>query len=35
MIALGGFVIWENVTAAPMVPLVLFKHRNFSGGRSR
>ena len=31
-IALGGFVIWENVTSAPMVPLVLFKQRNFSGG---
>ncbi|GAA5004728.1 hypothetical protein GCM10025734_43280 [Kitasatospora paranensis] len=30
--ALGGFVVWENVTAAPMVPLALFKHRNFSGG---
>jgi EmrB/QacA subfamily drug resistance transporter len=32
VIALGGFVVWENVTPAPMVPLVLFKHRNFSGG---
>jgi MFS family permease len=31
-VALVGFVIWENVTPAPMVPLVLFKHRNFSGG---
>lgn len=30
--ALAGFVVWENVTASPMVPLVLFKHRNFSGG---
>jgi EmrB/QacA subfamily drug resistance transporter len=30
--ALAGFVVWENVTSAPMVPLVLFKHRNFSGG---
>ncbi|MEU4272311.1 MFS transporter [Streptomyces sp. NPDC026092] len=30
--ALAGFVIWENVTESPMVPLVLFKHRNFSGG---
>ncbi|MFD7321466.1 DHA2 family efflux MFS transporter permease subunit [Streptomyces sp. NPDC059875] len=30
--ALAGFVIWENVTPSPMVPLVLFKHRNFSGG---
>ncbi|MFF1903200.1 MFS transporter [Kitasatospora sp. NPDC058218] len=32
VLALGGFVVWENVTSAPMVPLVLFKHRNFSGG---
>lgn len=32
VLALAGFVIWENVTRTPMVPLVLFKHRNFSGG---
>lgn len=32
VVSLTGFVIWENVTKAPMVPLVLFKHRNFSGG---
>ncbi|GAQ55260.1 MFS transporter [Streptomyces acidiscabies] len=32
VLALAGFVVWENVTASPMVPLVLFKHRNFSGG---
>ncbi|WLW53622.1 MFS transporter [Streptomyces sp. YU58] len=32
VLALAGFVIWENVTKSPMVPLVLFKHRNFSGG---
>ncbi|MFG2823138.1 MFS transporter [Kitasatospora sp. NPDC048365] len=32
VLALGGFVVWENVTSAPMVPLALFKHRNFSGG---
>lgn len=32
VVALVGFVIWENVTPAPMVPLVLFKNRNFSGG---
>ncbi|MBZ9639878.1 MFS transporter [Streptomyces sp. PSKA30] len=32
VVALLGFVTWENVTPAPMVPLVLFKHRNFSGG---
>ncbi|MFG2132671.1 MFS transporter [Streptomyces sp. NPDC048751] len=32
LVALAGFVGWENVTKAPMVPLVLFKHRNFSGG---
>lgn len=30
--ALAGFVIWENITPSPMVPLVLFKNRNFSGG---
>ena len=32
VLALGGFVYWENVTSEPMVPLVLFKHRNFTGG---
>jgi EmrB/QacA subfamily drug resistance transporter len=32
VVALGGFVVWENATSAPMVPLALFKHRNFSGG---
>ncbi|MEU1418886.1 MFS transporter [Kitasatospora sp. NPDC005751] len=32
VVALGGFVVWENVTSEPMVPLALFKHRNFSGG---
>ncbi|WP_217242972.1 MFS transporter [Streptomyces sp. AC555_RSS877] len=32
VLSLAGFVIWENVTKSPMVPLVLFKHRNFSGG---
>ncbi|GKQ36633.1 MFS transporter [Streptomyces sp. A012304] len=32
VVSLVGFVIWENVTSSPMVPLVLFKHRNFSGG---
>ncbi|GAA1140555.1 EmrB/QacA subfamily drug resistance transporter [Kitasatospora gansuensis] len=32
VLTLGGFVIWENVTSSPMVPLALFKHRNFSGG---
>jgi predicted MFS family arabinose efflux permease len=32
VLALAAFVIWENVTSSPMVPLVLFKHRNFSGG---
>ena len=30
--ALGGFVAWEHVTPEPMVPLNLFRHRNFSGG---
>ena len=32
VVALSGFVAWESVTAAPMVPLVLFKQRNFTGG---
>jgi MFS family permease len=32
VLTLAGFVVWENVTAAPMVPLVLFKHRDFTGG---
>ncbi|MGW0880614.1 MFS transporter [Streptomyces sp. NPDC002671] len=32
VLTLAGFVVWENVTKSPMVPLVLFKHRNFSGG---
>ncbi|SHN03946.1 MFS transporter [Cryptosporangium aurantiacum] len=32
VVALVGFVIWENRTSDPMVPLVLFKHRNFRGG---
>ncbi|MFJ7207104.1 MFS transporter [Streptomyces sp. NPDC098789] len=32
VVALAGFVVWENVTPSPMVPLALFKHRNFSGG---
>ncbi|MER8182848.1 MFS transporter [Kitasatospora sp. NPDC094015] len=32
VLALGGFVVWENVTPEPMAPLVLFKHRDFSGG---
>ncbi|MFJ5552602.1 MFS transporter [Streptomyces sp. NPDC093225] len=32
VVTLAGFVVWENTTASPMVPLVLFKHRNFSGG---
>ena len=31
-LALGGFAVWEHVTPAPMVPLALFKQRNFSGG---
>ncbi|MFF7751263.1 MFS transporter [Streptomyces sp. NPDC007971] len=32
VVALAAFVVWENVTESPMVPLILFKHRNFSGG---
>jgi EmrB/QacA subfamily drug resistance transporter len=31
-VTLGGFVLWENITPAPMVPLALFRHRNFRGG---
>ncbi len=31
-VALIGFVVWENTTDSPMVPLVLFKNRTFSGG---
>ncbi|SNT43821.1 drug resistance transporter, EmrB/QacA subfamily [Asanoa hainanensis] len=32
VVGLVGFVVWENITPAPMVPLGLFKHRRFSGG---
>ena len=32
VVALGGFVIWEHFTPEPMVPLDLFRHRDFSGG---
>ena len=32
ILALGGFLVWENVTPEPMVPLVLFKARDFTGG---
>ncbi|MGW4893709.1 MFS transporter [Kitasatospora sp. NPDC004240] len=32
VVTLGGFVVWENVTSSPMVPLALFKQRDFSGG---
>jgi EmrB/QacA subfamily drug resistance transporter len=32
VVGLVGFVIWETVTPAPMVPLGLFKNRTFSGG---
>ena len=32
VLTLAGFVVWENVTAAPMVPLVLFSRRDFTGG---
>jgi EmrB/QacA subfamily drug resistance transporter len=31
-VALGGFLIWEQLTPAPMVPLVLFSRRDFTGG---
>jgi predicted MFS family arabinose efflux permease len=30
--ALAAFAMWEIRTAEPMVPLGLFKHRNFAGG---
>lgn len=29
---LAGFVLWERHTPSPMVPLELFRKRNFSGG---
>ncbi|WP_030058307.1 MULTISPECIES: MFS transporter [Streptomyces] len=32
VVSLVGFVVWENLSSAPMVPLVLFRNRNFSGG---
>jgi EmrB/QacA subfamily drug resistance transporter len=32
VVTLAGFVVWENITQEPMVPLILFKQRNFSGG---
>ncbi|MBE1486146.1 MFS transporter [Plantactinospora soyae] len=32
VLALAGFVVWETRTSAPMVPLGLFRARNFSGG---
>jgi DHA2 family multidrug resistance protein-like MFS transporter len=32
VLALAGFVIWELRTPSPMVPLGLFRARNFSGG---
>ncbi|MFC7451208.1 MFS transporter [Rhodococcus daqingensis] len=32
VVALTGFVVWEMRTESPMVPLGLFRNRNFSGG---
>jgi DHA2 family multidrug resistance protein-like MFS transporter len=32
VLGLGGFVAWELHTDSPMVPLKLFRDRNFSGG---
>jgi MFS transporter, DHA2 family, multidrug resistance protein len=32
VVGLVGFVVWERRTASPMVPLGLFRNRNFSGG---
>ncbi|MGV9777363.1 MFS transporter [Streptosporangium sp. NPDC003464] len=31
VLALGGFVLWERRSAHPMLPLGLFRDRNFSG----
>ncbi|MFF0312987.1 MFS transporter [Streptosporangium sp. NPDC004379] len=31
VLALGGFVLWERRSAHPMLPLELFRNRNFSG----
>ncbi|WP_424535412.1 MFS transporter [Sphaerisporangium viridialbum] len=31
VVALGGFVLWERRTEHPMLPLSLFRDRNFSG----
>ncbi|MEV6771760.1 MFS transporter [Nocardia sp. NPDC051030] len=32
VVALAGFVVWEMRTPYPMVPLKLFRNRDFSGG---
>ncbi len=32
VVSLVGFVLWERHTPSPMVPLKLFRSRNFSGG---
>ncbi|MFD4828598.1 MFS transporter [Streptomyces uncialis] len=32
VVSLAGFLVWESRTDAPMVPLGLFRDRNFSGG---
>jgi predicted MFS family arabinose efflux permease len=32
VLGLAGFVVWESRVASPMVPLKLFRSRNFSGG---
>ncbi|OXM51687.1 MFS transporter [Amycolatopsis alba] len=32
VVSLTGFVFWERHTPSPMVPLKLFRKRNFSGG---
>ncbi|MFI9456522.1 MFS transporter [Amycolatopsis sp. NPDC052450] len=32
VVSLIGFVLWERHTPSPMVPLKLFRKRNFSGG---
>ncbi|MFE9427126.1 MFS transporter [Kitasatospora sp. NPDC006697] len=32
VLGLAGFVVWERSTPEPMVPLFLFKNRDFTGG---
>jgi EmrB/QacA subfamily drug resistance transporter len=32
VVGLVGFVVWEHMAESPMVPLALFRNRDFSGG---